>query len=325
MRPLKINYVSYFHPLYYNGGGEMIMRQIIESGEKRSHEFAFKTIRPYRNRQHKNADITFLTDVFNFPHTLKSFGNIRRFGNRYLKKIVHNSKFIHFNNAYSDICNMAHLPCSGNTMDKCPYKSALNIRRNIALRDFSNRCFRTRPLVRMLFERSVLNVFLSPLHHRVTHKVLKMSSNHRHSTYIMKPIIDPELFYDRKIERDINYLFVGLIGEAKGLAQMRTDFKSEDIWLIGKIAPREKLDFGKYVGFIPYEKVPEYMSRAKHFVFLPRWPEPQGRVVIEAALCGCRLITNENVGATSFDFELYDQENFSNAKSELWNKIEELI
>jgi glycosyltransferase involved in cell wall biosynthesis len=88
--------------------------------------------------------------------------------------------------------------------------------------------------------------------------------------------------------------------------------------------PGEKLDFGRHPGYVPYDRIPEYMNRAKNFVFLPRWPEPQGRVVVEAALCGCNLITNENVGATSFPFDIGRSENFQNATGEFWDAVEHL-
>ena len=66
------------------------------------------------------------------------------------------------------------------------------------------------------------------------------------------------------------------------------------------------------------------MNRAKNFVFLPRWPEPQGRVVVEAAMCGCNLITNQNVGATSFPFDLANPANFAGAEDEFWSAIEQI-
>ena len=66
------------------------------------------------------------------------------------------------------------------------------------------------------------------------------------------------------------------------------------------------------------------MNRARNFVFMPRWPEPQGRVVVEAALCGCNLILNENVGADSFGFELDQPENLLDAEEEFWNELEQI-
>jgi hypothetical protein len=67
------------------------------------------------------------------------------------------------------------------------------------------------------------------------------------------------------------------------------------------------------------------MNRAKNFVFLPRWPEPQGRVVVEAALSGCNLIVNENVGALSFPFDISNPENIRNAEELFWEELESRI
>ena len=91
--------------------------------------------------------------------------------------------------------------------------------------------------------------------------------------------------------------------------------------MIGKNIFGKKLDFAEYTGFIPYEEMPEYFNRAINFIYLPRWPEPQGRVVIEAALCGCNLIVNENVGATSFDFNIAEKQNLVGAIDEFWEYI----
>jgi hypothetical protein len=70
--------------------------------------------------------------------------------------------------------------------------------------------------------------------------------------------------------------------------------------------------------------MPEIYNRAQKFVFLPRWPEPQGRVVIEAALCGCELETNDLVGALGFDQLPQDPALCDGAAAEWWDRIEEL-
>jgi hypothetical protein len=67
------------------------------------------------------------------------------------------------------------------------------------------------------------------------------------------------------------------------------------------------------------------MNRAKNFVFLPRWPEPQGRVVVEAALSGCKLIVNENVGAMSFPFDIANPENMKDSKRIFWEELEAAV
>ena len=145
------------------------------------------------------------------------------------------------------------------------------------------------------------------------------------NSFVLKPTVHTEIFFNRNLERDIEYLFVGVISEAKGFYEMRERFYDKDIHLAGKIYPGINLDFGTYHGSMPYDQVPILMNRAKNFVFLPRWPEPQGRVVIEAALSGCQLITNERVGATSFDFDISKPQNLNDSTQELWQAIEKIV
>ncbi|MHB8742011.1 MAG: glycosyltransferase family protein [Sulfuricaulis sp.] len=320
---MKINYVAYFDPFCYRGGGEMVMREVIESGRRRSHDIRLATVRPRRTALHDRPDLTFIADVFNYPATLKSLGAFRRFRANVIEELVGRSRFVHLNNAYADVCNLPYLPCSGTATPVCPHKSVWQVKRNLAALDFGHQCFAGDGLVQRLFRDAALNIFVSPLHQRTVYRVLGLDTSV--PSYVMKPVIDGTRFQNQNRQRDIEYLFVGVIGEAKGLRALRDSFRDKDIWLIGRVAPGERLDFGRHLGQVPYEQIPGYMNRAKNFVFLPRWPEPQGRVVVEAALCGCRLITNENVGATSFPFDISDIKNFQNSTDELWGAIEGLV
>ena len=77
---------------------------------------------------------------------------------------------------------------------------------------------------------------------------------------------------------------------------------------------------------LPYEEMPNTFNRAKVFVHLPEWKEPMGRTVIEAALCGCHLVLNENVGATSFAFEdIRDPDNYEGSVDEFWTTVESVM
>ncbi|NBY03947.1 MAG: glycosyltransferase family 1 protein [Betaproteobacteria bacterium] len=319
---MRIDCLSYFNPFKYGGGGEMITRSLIEAGRRRGHTIRLRSVRPRVNECDSSAELYWLVDVFNFPQTLKSRGSWLRFPPDLLKEIAANRLFIHMSNAYVDVCNLGHLPCSGLVYAQCQHKSPAHIIHNLALRDFGRECFALDPLVRNLFSRSAMNVYLSPLHQQTIERIL--GDVRGRSSFVLKPTIDTSMFYDQGLERDIDYLFVGVIGEAKGLTAMREQFRDADIHFVGKIAPGEKLDFGTYHGSVPYSEIPKYMNRAKYFVFLPRWPEPQGRVVTEAALCGCQLITNHNVGATSFPFNIGNPSNFSNATEEFWDAMEQI-
>lgn len=313
---LKINYLAQLSPFAYGGGGEAIARRLIETGRQRGHRFALTTSYPHQSEKFYDADLAILVDLFNCPFSL------RRLPSDLLAETARSTPFVHLSNAYVDVCNLDYLPCSGNSTSMCGYKERFSLLRRFLLRDFSTTCFQNRPIVKALYERARLNVFLSPLHQRVIYDMLDIGGT---DYFILKPIIDETVFFDRGEDRDMEYLFVGVIGEAKGLEEMRRRFHNSDIHFIGKVAKGAKLDFGHHHGFVPYDQVPHYMNRARNFVFLPRWPEPQGRVVVEAAMCGCNLITNGNVGATSFDFDIRKPENFRDADREFWEKIEGLL
>ena len=318
---MKINYISMFDPSVHHGGGEMIAWDVIESGRLRGHTFTISSARPkVRMEFDETAEIDFLVDIYNYPATLKSQGAWKSLPDDLLERVLKRNRFIHMSNAYVDVCNLPYLPCSGDSHPICGYKSPLNVLRNIAAKDFSANCFASRENVQDFFSKSLLNIFLSPLHQDTCLKILGLVSPP--PSFVLKPTVDKKLFFNMGMERDIDYLFVGIIGEAKGLGELRTKYGGKDIHLAGRVYPGEKLDFGTYHGAVPYTEIPLLMNRTKNFVFLPRWPEPQGRVVIEAALCGCNLVTNENVGATSFPFDISNPDNFGNATEDLWTFIE---
>lgn len=302
----------------------MIAADVIEAGLGRGHTFTFSSVRPKMSIDYdENADLDLVIDLFNYPATLKSLGAWRDFSDSFRAKILQRGQFIHMSNAYVDICNLPYLPCSGDAKPICIFKNTITLAQKIAGKDFNSNCFATKDIVRALFSKSKLNIFLSPLHRDSCLRVLNLPSDN--NNFVLKPTVNTQLFFNQNLERDIEYLFVGVISEAKGFYEMRERFYNQDIHLAGKVYPGIDLDFGTYHGAIPYDQVPKLMNRAKNFVFLPRWPEPQGRVVIEAALSGCQLITNDRVGATSFDFDISKPHNLNNSTHELWQKIEETV
>ncbi len=317
---MKINFISYLNPFKYSGGGEMVNRRLIESGIERGHKITLTSAKNRVCEYDKSADLDFLVDIFNYPETLKSRGAWIHLHNNFIKNILSSRPFVHMTNAYSDVCNLGYLPCSGEAQSKCPHKSPCNLRRNIAAKDFRIECFSMRELVKSSFLNSILNIYMSPMHQRITNKILNI--NDANKSIIVKPIVNTDEFYDRKEKRDIEYLFVGVLSEAKGFENLKTYFSEKQLVMVGDIFPGIKLEFGKHLGKLPYSKIPGIMNRAKNFVFLPRWPEPQGRVVVEAALSGCNLIVNENVGAMSFPFDIANPQNVADSEAIFWNDLE---
>jgi len=307
----------------YSGGGEMVNRQLIDVGRSRGHQISTTSVRNRKLEIQEDADLYMLADIFNFPHTIKSRGNWLKFSEKFLNEVMLNKPFVHLNNAYSDICNLGYLPCSGKSEEICKFKSGSKIRQNLINRDFSTNCFSYRDIVRQSYLKSVANIFVSPLQREVISKSVSIPENHK--SLIVNPIINTNDFKNHNSERDIDFLFVGVLSEAKGYFELREKFRDKNIHLVGDIHPDIKLDFGTYLGKLSYSEIPLIMNRAKNFVYLPRWPEPQGRVVVEAALSGCKLITNENVGALSFPYDISDPRNIEKSGELFWQELEELM
>jgi glycosyltransferase involved in cell wall biosynthesis len=321
---MKLNVFSFMNPLVHGGGGEMISRALIEEGRRRGHDIRVSSVRPFLDVQHEDPDLNIFIDIHNFGHTWRSLGAWRGFDEQVLRRAAARAPFVHLTNAYVDFCNLPYLPCSGEQgVMGCPIKPQINwARKRILLRDVSTACGASKESMRWLYAEAALNVYLSPLHQRVTESLLALQTPP--PAYILPPMIDVTRFFNQGLERDIDYLFVGVISEAKGLNAMRERFRGANIVLVGRCATDARVDFGTHIAHIPYDEVPRYMNRAKNFVFLPRWPEPQGRVVAEAALCGCNIVGNENVGALSFGADLSEPANYTDIEANFWQRVEKI-
>lgn len=317
-----VNLLSFLDPRKYQGGGEMVMNSIIREGIQRKHKINITSVRPKTSNLDKSADIYILADIFNIGHTILSLGGWRHFNKELLNRISEKEKFIHITTAYADICNLPAMPCNGIRAAFCPIKVNLNFYKKLVIKDLSNNCFAENLLQKKLYKNAILNVFLSPLHKQTTEKILQIKLE---NSFLLKPIIDTNMFKNNNVKRDIDYLYVGLISESKGLKEIKERYKKSNIHLAGPIHPDFKLDFGIYHGKISYNQVPYLMNRAKNFLCLPKWIEPAGRVVSEAALCGCNIISNNNVGALSFEMNLSEPKNYLGIVENFWDNIEELI
>ena len=84
----------------------------------------------------------------------------------------------------------------------------------------------------------------------------------------------------------------------------------------------------RYKGRVRYEDMPKLYSEHEYFVHLLDEPRAGERVVFEAALCGCKVIANENVGHLSWS--LLDnvdtlREALKQAPYAFWREVEGII
>lgn len=300
---MNINYISYLNPFKFHGGGELDNRFIIKEGISRGHsiklisrlnnKYVNRLIHP-RYQLHKKPDLSILCDIHNIPEYGLSF----RKG--FIENIIQNEDYVHMDNAYVDICSCGPLPCMGDK-DKCLSSCSVVNSHDI-------------------YKNSIVNFFLSPLHANVINKF--WNDRFINKSFIVNPLIDTSSFYDLNLKRDIEYLYVGSITKYKGYENIIQKY-GDKVLFIGKNATGSPI-IGNHIPYVKNEDLIHYFNRAKNFIHLPNWLEPMGRTIIEAALCGCKIISNENVGATSFDFDISDPNIISKSASMFWDKIENL-
>ena len=303
---MKVNYIVYLNPYYKPivGGGEYINRHFIETATKfgidirigyRESKLSDRIIPP-KLKIHTKPDLWILCDIFNIPsHHLN-------FKHGFIENIIANEIFVHWDNSFVDVCSSNALPCNGTFNCFCNSKSKNN-------------------LINNMYEKSLLNIFLSPLHAEIINK--KFNNQHSNKSFISRPFIDTTLFINSNVKRDIDYLYVGTIEEYKGYENLKNMFEHipDKIYLIGKNGIKGKLFTKNHIKQITHKELVSYYNRAKIFIHLPKWKEPMARTVCEAALCGCNLFLNENVGAQYFNTDLSNPKFYFNAAEEVWEVI----
>jgi glycosyltransferase involved in cell wall biosynthesis len=320
---VRINVVSYIDPSADAGGGGMILRSLVAGGELRGHHFHFCHMYPKARLDiDSRASLWLLVDLWNHPwHWKRPWRMVQRLlpwtGISRYRKVIDDAcdsgRVVHLDSAYVDICDEPYLPCNGRRHgDTCEYKMKVAAHRPCIWNQTAR-----------IYKSAALNAFLSPLHHQVVEGML--GSDTVGDRFIIRPTVDSALFRPsaNEGERTLNKLFVGAFVEAKGSREIMARWPAGEVNVVGPSTPDAE-NYPGYCGPLPYAEMPRIMRNARTFVFRPRWPEPQGRVVVEAALSGCALDVNENVGALSFDLPPSDPSLSDGAVEEFWSRLESL-
>ena len=305
---VKIAWISYLDLDVFSGGGERTQERIVNEGRARGQSIvasAFLRSRPQRALRRSgvyrtlridwDADVFVLANIRNAPH-LKA-----RIPERDIEAVLDTGRAVIFENAWVDICPL-DLPCHGDPQ-RC-----------------SPAC--DKGFARRLFSRAMGAVFVSPMHRDITARVLDIGLP---PSVIAHPMVDPDAFRPLQMQRDIDVLYVGAINESKGYYDLLDRFGAARLTFAGRNHLGHEVA-GTYLGEVPNDELPRLYNRARTFAHLPRWVEPQGRTVTEASLCGCEVITNDRVGAMSFEpAHLSDPEIVRTHPRLFWEDFERLV
>jgi len=188
---------------------------------------------------------------------------------------------------------------------------------------------------RRLFKHSKMNVFISPLHlQEYQNKIYDMRPS-----YTFPLAIDVDKFKPNpKIKRDMKRVVhtsgnLHNKGHQKLLAmtKQRPDMKfeifvGENKLITQMFAGQKNVKLRKRLDI---DKMPDVYSGAGYLVHLPIGIWAGERVVLEAALCGCKLIINDNVGHKSWGWDFDDTEalraKLRQAPYGFWGEVEGIL
>jgi len=155
---------------------------------------------------------------------------------------------------------------------------------------------------RPLFERSILNVFISPAHAKRMCEGLNLeqSDSRPPITRSLPLAIDLHMFNEQPVGRDPKKVLVPVFH--KGNSEMADYINHHpeysyiilgqvDVHLEGKI---------EHKAFASTDEMPGLYSQCGKVLHLPHTHWAGDRVLFEAVLCGCEVITNEHAGRSSW-------------------------
>ena len=287
------------------GGAERTENLIIKEGFKRGHDITVITSEEFN-------DLT----LYLQSNDLFVINNVVRFNMEEIKKVVMNplTPFITYNHDYN-FCTSRNADCE---LYKC---TACEDNKNYVKYNFFKK----------IFDKSRLNIFLSPLHEEFTRNKYPNLTNE----IVIPPSIDKEIFFDVEgsKRKDSSYVYVGNVYAGKGIAEMLDKFEKLRIKIdfYGQMWDerlKERIEKNhNYFGNLPYEKMGDVFRKYKYFLRYTLLKESFGRTTVEAKACGCKVLSQGRfIGADSFDCS--DDELIKKCYESpkvFWDKVEEAI
>ena len=175
-------------------------------------------------------------------------------------------------------------------------------------------------------KRSLLNIFLSPIHWTFFH-------NPKNSICI-PPYFEPRFKDLGKKRKKNSVCFLGNFfhpykgpNNVKEYA-LKNPEKQIDIYSAIWFPEHDEMFRGVknvcWKGKLEYQEIPDVMNKYEYCIHLPNWTEAFGRGIAESYLCGCKPIVNVKVGAMSYswspDLFLFGK-NVEEAPKKFWDAI----
>lgn len=177
-----------------------------------------------------------------------------------------------------------------------------------------------------LFINSKLNVFISPMQREFYSRSLGIDLSEK--SICLPLAIDPDRWEYKANGRVPDSVFIPAYGKCRDNAmQFIAENPGKKVAIAGNVKPLA--GNVECIGEVPHGKMSEFYHRFETVYHCPHHRYAGDRVVFEAVLCGCKLITSEHAGHTSWDFDWRDhgvlRPRLREAVYEFWRQVEGVV
>ena len=182
-----------------------------------------------------------------------------------------------------------------------------------------------------LFLKAKLLIWLSPLHRDATLTALPELKDSKYA--LIPSAINPAPFLEAKeVTRQEAYLSVNSLFPFKGRDNLITYAELHPEILFHIVSQEPEPDLPGNMLILPpqtYDGMPKVYRMYKNYIELPSTPQPFNRTIVEAKLSGCKVITNQLMGATSWPWFKENPENIATelrvASGLFWTVVEDAL
>ena len=250
------------------GGSQLNNWNLIQEGIKRKHKIRIVTPQNINLRSFEGIDLVLFTNIVNFPRET-------------IQDICNKYPYIFFHRDFN-FCNGRLFFCADKKCEDCINK----------------------PFWSKIYSNAKFHIWLSPLHREGFLKVFPELD--KFPKHCIPSSIDIDLFkpfegVERKKGTVLGINCLELFKGRYNIHNYVVEHPELHFTFIGQ-APQINAPNCTYLQYIKNEELPRLMSQFEYFIHLPNVIEPCGRCALEAILCGCKIITNSNNGAFSYNF-----------------------
>jgi len=296
---IKISWIQDLNIFGNFGGAELSDKEVFKEGVKRGYDMQLVTPETAKLEEIVDVDLVIIS-------------NASRYSPDFLSKIVETCEYMIYQHDFVFLCKWRLFYPD---LDKCKKTCPVL------------------PFTRKMMLNSSLNIFLSPLHHKIWKRVLPELKDVPHHLHVSS--VDTAVFKPLDVPKVPNSVVcINCLLKFKDLdnileyAQKNPDKR---ITCMGGIEGGVKLPPNIfYKGGIPNTQLPQIYAQTEAFFHRPQTTEPCGRTCIEAKLCGVpNLILNKLVGVASYPQFKYDRDEFAKwiegSPKRFWAKIEKEV